>query len=133
MFDECHNAVGNSPMAAIMKDCLAPHLCAPPTVAHGRKGEPLAHTGSRLPKTDNVVDSLFRLAGAALPRILGLTASFAARRIKPEGDVQRKLEATRRYIEQVYHATIYSPVVKDSDLQETVASPWKSHSFEQVQ
>jgi len=79
-----------------------------------------------------VADCLSRLAGAALPRILGLTASFAARRIKPEGDVQQKLEAARRHIEQVYHATIYSPVVKDFDLQETVASPSKSHSFEQV-
>jgi ERCC4-related helicase len=62
VFDECHNAIGNSPMASIMRDAVAPYK-------HQTGG------GSG--------DS---------PRILGLTASFINGKMKDEVQKRRQLE-----------------------------------------
>ena len=64
VFDECHNAVGNSPMAAVMRDCVAPFYSS-------------SQNGS----------------DERTPRILGLTASFINGALKNIDKKRKQLEA----------------------------------------
>mmetsp|Transcript_12026 Transcript_12026/g.22810 ORF Transcript_12026/g.22810 Transcript_12026/m.22810 type:complete len:618 (+) Transcript_12026:207-2060(+) len=70
VFDECHNAVGNSPMVSIMRQGLW----------HAPSG----------------------------PRVLGLTASFAARNLK---NPTPSLFQQREHLESVFQASLLSPDV----------------------
>jgi ERCC4-related helicase len=63
VFDECHNAVGNSPMAAVMRDCVAPLI---------------KNSGG---------------AAQCTPRILGLTASFVNGSLRDIEKKRKDLEA----------------------------------------
>ncbi|KAL7560687.1 hypothetical protein ACA910_021424 [Epithemia clementina (nom. ined.)] len=64
VFDECHNAIGNSPMAAVMRDGVIPFV--------SRNGG---------------------LSYTSLPRILGLTASFVNGSLKNMEKKRKDLEA----------------------------------------
>ena len=65
VFDECHNAVGNSPMACIMMDAVVPYY----------------HSSSDNGETPH-----------QHPRVLGLTASFVSGAMKNPEKKKRKLE-----------------------------------------
>jgi ERCC4-related helicase len=67
VFDECHNCVGNSPMAAVMRDAVAPYY------------DQLQNTS--------------RKGGSIPPRILGLTASFVNGSLKNIAKKRQTLEA----------------------------------------
>lgn len=71
VFDECHNAVGNSPMASIMRDAV------------------------------------LKLPTNQMPRILGLTASFANGSTSNVATILKK----RAAMEVLFQANILSPVI----------------------
>ena len=93
IFDECHNAVGNSPMAAICRDALSP-------AAHAADAR----------------------GGAAVPRILGLTASFVNGSLKG-------IEAKRAAFEALLQANVFCPAVPP---EFAAGAPGIGEKFERV-